>query len=179
MLKTRQLNTFQQHFFFRLSSFPQQVKRKKGQEHSFHVTHPPPTSSTILPIYMQSFKVREGRRHRTSSHDGRDSKWWEAGVSTVWHKRRVKGHAGWDVVAFTHAGPVTSALKHTDGCIVMASALPVRGGQEVDCSVPDSAGHHWHGCCKPAGKSGETLKWERLIKGVTYCRQAECQTIHL
>lgn len=40
MHKTRQLNTFRQHFFFRLSSFSQQVKWKKGQEHSFHVAHP-------------------------------------------------------------------------------------------------------------------------------------------
>lgn len=73
-----------------------------------------------------------------------------------------------DAVAFKQRSPhhtsrpVTSGPKHSNSnrYIVMAEALPVHGGQEVDCSVHDSAARHLHGCCRPVGKSVDKLKCE-------------------
>lgn len=63
--------------------------------------------------------------------------------------QRTSERSRWlDVMAFKqlsvhHTCLVTSGPKHTDsnGHMVVAEDLPVHGGQEVDCSVPDNAAH--------------------------------------
>lgn len=149
-LKTRQLKTFRQHFFFRLSSFSQQVKWKNGQEHSFHVTPPTPNllyntaylglhamvwtlggirAQDVKPLWSW-FKLMEGQR-----------------IDRV-TQRRVKGHIGWIVVTFKQRSvhhacrPHSSGPTHTGSKWVNCDGLPVHGGPEVDCSVPGSVAHH-------------------------------------
>lgn len=48
--------------------------------------------------------------------------------------------------------------------------LPVRGGWEADCSVPDSAARRWHGCCRPVRWSGDKFNhmghsWASISSG--------------
>lgn len=40
----------------------------------------------------------------------------------------------------------------------VVEALPVHGGSEVDCSVPDSVARHWHECCRPVREMQQLQK---------------------
>ena len=160
ILKSRQLSAVQQHFFFRLSSFfPAGEKIERPR--TFLPCHPPPPASTkiTLPGYMQQFD-------QTAQDFKPSGSWFK--VTWCWlidrmTQRRVKGRAErmwWHLSSVQCAKHSTSlpfqskANWHLWVYVVSAWVLPVRGGQEVGCSVPDSAGPRWHGCCRPVWDRG-------------------------
>lgn len=154
MLKTRQLD-ISIIFFFRLSSFSQQVKWRKGQEHSFHAAHPlqpPPQFCLLTCSGLKS--VRNKSLQATVVVIQTDGRLVRRPYSTKTSERSCR----MDMVAFKErSAPYTCRASHTDGTgySVMAEALPVHGGRVADCSGPGSAEHHWHGCCRPVRNNEE------------------------